>query len=99
MRRTAALLSLVLTAAAQQPRPEGRATFTSNTQLVIETVTVKDKKGNPIEGLAAKDFTITEDGKPQTIAFVEYQKLPDSPAPDLPAIASTGTAVPRLTRT
>lgn len=94
MRFSVALLLSVIAAAGQE-----RPTFTTTTQLVVETVTVRDKKGNPIEGLTIKDFTVTEDGKPQTIAFVEYQKLPDSSAPDLPAIASRGAAVPRLTRT
>ena len=53
----------------------------SNTQLVIETVTVRDKSGKTIEGLTAKDFTITEDGAPQAIKFFEYQKLPEIPEP------------------
>src|SRR5258708_7907850 len=92
MARILIFLSLALAAQAQQ------ATFTSNTQLVIETVNVKDKKGNPILGLTAKDFNVTEDGKPQTIAFVEYQKLPDSPAPPI-ALTASVPAVPRLTRT
>ncbi len=105
MRGTIALLVSVILAGAQQPRqdqpaaPEEPLRFTATTQLVVETVTVRDKKGNPIEGLTAKDFTVTEDGRPQAIAFVEYQKLPDSPVADLPAIATRGTAVPRLTRT
>jgi VWFA-related protein len=53
-------------------------TITSSTQLVIETVAVKDKNGNSIEGLTAKDFTVTEDGAPQEISFFEFQKLPDA---------------------
>ncbi|HJT89916.1 MAG TPA: VWA domain-containing protein [Bryobacteraceae bacterium] len=62
----------------------GTATFQSSTQLVVETVAVKDKSGKPIEGLTAKDFTVTEDGAPQSIRFFEYQKLPDPPQ-ELPA--------------
>ena len=50
-------------------------------QLVIETVSVRDKNGNPVEGLTAKDFTITEDGVAQTIAFCEFQKLDEIVTP------------------
>jgi VWFA-related protein len=86
----ALLLALILTASAQQPaappaqpaQDAGQdATFSSNTQLVIETVTVRDKSGKNIEGLTAKDFTITEDNAPQAIKFFEYQKLPEIPEP------------------
>jgi VWFA-related protein len=49
--------------------------FRSETRLIVETVTVKDKEGNAIEGLTAKDFVITEDGERQDIAFVEFQRL------------------------
>jgi VWFA-related protein len=51
-------------------------TLSVRSQIVIETVVVKDKKGNPIDGLTAKDFTLTEDGVPQTIRFCEQQSLP-----------------------
>ena len=62
-------------------------TFTTGTQLVVETVSVKDKQGNPVEGLAAKDFSVTEDGVPQAIRFLEYQKFPDQPGAAPPAVS------------
>ena len=74
--------------AQQQRRPDaadrrttGVVKFQANTQLVVETVTVKDKNGKPVEGLTAKDFTITEDGVPQTISFCEFQKLEEVAPP------------------
>jgi len=36
-----------------------------SSHLVVETVVVKDKKGNFINGLTARDFNVTEDGVPQ----------------------------------
>ena len=55
--------------------------FRSSTQLVVETVVVKDKSGKHIEGLTAKDFTITEDGAPQAIKFFEFQKVVEQDGP------------------
>jgi VWFA-related protein len=93
MRRVmAAVLLCTLAAAAQQvgqnAPPTGSETtiIRSNTQLVVETVVVKDKKGNPLTGLSAKDFTVTENGVPQTVSICEFQKLPETPA--------TATAAP-----
>ncbi len=60
------------------------STFITSTQLVIETVAVTDKNGNPVEGLTAKDFTVTENDQPQTIRFFEHQKLPQTPGPAPP---------------
>src|SRR5271154_1612510 len=81
--------------------PSGTYTLTAKSQLVVETVVVKDKQGKFIPGLTAKDFTITEDGVPQTIRFCEHQDLPANAAP-LPA-AAPGTEeiklYKRLTRT
>src|SRR5450759_3255489 len=68
-----------------QTAANGTVKFQANTQLVIETVTVKDKNGKPVEGLTAKDFTVTEDGVAQTISFCEFQKLDEMPAPAEPA--------------
>ncbi len=66
----------------------GDAKFSTNVHLVVEDVSVKDKDGKPIEGLKAEDFVVTEDGKPQTISFCQYQNLPDTPAdaPSTPLI-------------
>ena len=61
------------------PGQSGAATFRANTGLVVETVSVTDKKGRAVEGLTAKDFQVTEDGEPQEIRFFEYQKLPETP--------------------
>ncbi len=52
-----------------------------STNLVVETVTVKNKEGNPTQGLTAKDFTVTEDAVPQTIRFFKYQELLETPVP------------------
>ena len=60
--------------------PQDSVTFKSSAQLVIETVTVTDKGGNPVSGLTAKDFSVTENGAPQTIRFFEEQKLQDAEA-------------------
>src|SRR5215468_7226243 len=54
-------------------------TLKVDTQLVVETVVVKDKDGKDIEGLTEKDFTITEDNVPQTISVFQFQKLDDTP--------------------
>src|ERR1700712_5075561 len=85
-----ALLSPMLSGWAQQigtnavQGKDSTYTLSVKSQLVVETVVVKDKKGNFIPGLTAKDFTVTEDGAPQTIRFAEQQSLPTT-ASALPA--------------
>jgi len=51
-------------------------------------VGVKDKNGKVIEGLTAKDFTVTENGVPQTIQFCEFQKLQEASAEPTPQPAN-----------
>ena len=70
------------TPGAREPTPSP-----SRSQLVVEAVVVKDKQGKFIQGLTAKDFTLTEDGVPQTIRFCEQQKLAANAEP-LPAPAA-----------
>lgn len=98
MIRSSVLAGVLLVAAAvvcsnaqqigQNAPAEGNAaTFSASSQLVVETVNVKDKSGKPVLGLAAKDFTVTEDGMPQTIKFFEFQKVPEAAQPE-PAITT-----------
>ncbi|HUI77470.1 MAG TPA: VWA domain-containing protein [Bryobacteraceae bacterium] len=97
MRRIGVILAaFALAASAQQIGQNaqvpstGTPTFQANTQLVVETVSVKDKSGKPVEGLTAKDFTVVEDGMPQTIRIFEYQKLPE------PVLASSTVETPKV---
>jgi VWFA-related protein len=101
-RITTAILLFLLVAGAQQTPPQpppgvattpgsGPVKFSITQQLVIEDVTVIDKSGKPVEGLTAKDFTVTEDNVPQTISFCEYQKL-DENAPVTPVAAAPPVA-------
>jgi VWFA-related protein len=89
-RAIAIFLSLTVAAAAQQvgqnTAQQGNSTqkITVNTQLVVEQVSVKDKKGNPIAGLTAKDFTLTEDGVVQQIRFCDTIQLTEIPSGDIP---------------
>jgi VWFA-related protein len=81
---------LYLPAQQQQTPPAANPNlpkFTSSTQLVVEIVSVKDKNGNIVEGLTAKDFTVTENGVPQTLSFCEFQKLADTAEPALAPLA------------
>jgi len=93
--RAALILSLCFMLVAQQaPQPPSQpqqtppaqpaapVKFQANSNLVVEAVSVLDKSGNPVEGLTAKDFAITEDGAPQTISFCEFQKI-DAVEPQL----------------
>ena len=86
MRWTFALVLLL--AAQAQP------TFRSGVHLIVQPVSVKDKAGKPIQGLTAKDFVVTEDGRPQEIAFVEFQALETTAAGVMPPLA----AVPPVTQ-
>lgn len=80
-----------------QPDNTGNFKLRVTSQLVVETVIVKDKHGKPIDGLTEKDFTITEDGVPQQIRICEQQQFPDTPvaiaAPNKPEDIKTYRAL------
>jgi VWFA-related protein len=83
------------------PAATGTTVIHATTQLVVETVVVKDKKGNPVTGLTAKDFSVTENGVPQTLSFCEHQELPTSPgaAPATPTGPESIRVYDTLSRT
>lgn len=86
----AVILSMLLAAvpampqspAQDQPAQNGPTiTFKVNSELVLTNVVVRDKKtGELVKGLTEKDFSITEDGKPQHIVSFDYENV-DQAAP------------------
>jgi VWFA-related protein len=95
---TAVILCALMTASAQeQTTPvstKGAFKFEVTSNLVVINVSAKDKNNDPIEGLKASDFTVTEDGKPQQIKVFEYQRMEDAvlAPPPPPAIAAAKPA-------
>ncbi len=102
MMRTGVLFLCASIALAQQPaaaparNDDGGVKFISTSQLVVETVSVKDRGGNPVEDLTAKDFVVTEDGVLQTIRFFEFQKLPEVVTTVVQAPTSTPIVLDKL---
>jgi Ca-activated chloride channel family protein len=72
--RQACLLGLALVAACLAEARSAKAgeqqpVFRAETDLVTVGVTVRDRAGAPITDLSQADFTVTEDGRAQTISY------------------------------
>lgn len=76
------LLAAVLSSAQERPR------FPTHVDLVTLDVVVLDKKGEPVEGLRATDFVVSEDGRAQAVLYFESVALPESSAPASGALRS-----------
>lgn len=63
-------------------------TLRTTSRAVLVDVIVSDRKGKPVSGLKQEDFTVTEQGKPQSVIFFEEHTgtAPDDAAelPKLP---------------
>ena len=92
-----AALAAVLIAAAslpgvgqQAPDAQRRPTFQSGIDLVLVNVVVRDRNGQIVRGLTRGDFTVTEDGRPQTVSTFGFEELDASAvemaAPSIPTV-------------
>jgi VWFA-related protein len=62
-------------------------TIRTSTDLVVVDVVASDSKQNPVHQLAPADFTVLEDGKPQTVKiFEEHRTQPSAALPPAPKL-------------
>ncbi|HXH25658.1 MAG TPA: VWA domain-containing protein, partial [Vicinamibacterales bacterium] len=71
---------------AQQNQPA--VVFHSGASIVSVDVVVRDASGNIVRGLRPEDFTILEDGRPQSIQTFSFEEIVDRPAPSQPVPAA-----------
>ena len=60
----------------QEQQPPSRSVLSSRTDLVALPVSVTDHHGNFVSGLRAVNFSVLEEGKPQSIEFFEQENTP-----------------------
>src|SRR5215203_1958946 len=68
----------------QPPAQKQPPTFRTETTLRVWKVSVVDRDGKAVEGLAASDFVIMENGVRQDIAFATFQRLEEPLPPSTP---------------
>jgi VWFA-related protein len=82
---------------ARQAPAAARATAPEPTQVsaILVDVVVRDRQGNPVAGLTAEDFEITEDGVVQTLgSLTPVFKSAPGPSAKPEAAAAAATAAP-----
>jgi VWFA-related protein len=70
---------------------EPKTTLRANADLVLVDVVASDEKQNPMHHLTSGDFTILEDGKPQTVKIFEEHAA--GPPPRMPPAPKFGPGV------
>jgi VWFA-related protein len=73
---TAAIATLVVSVAAQQPDSPQPSVFRTGTNIVALNVTVVDPKKQFVPGLTVGDFAVFEDGVQQQVRFFEAREVP-----------------------
>ena len=85
-----ALIGLAMPLLAQTAGPDANTPFSTlrtNSRAVLVDVIVTDSSGRPVRGLRKDGFTVTEQGKPQTISFFEEQgKAPAAQPVEMPKL-------------
>ncbi len=78
--------ALMWLAGARLPASQQQPRFRSGVEAVLVDVSVLDADRRPVRGLAAADFTVIEDGRPQAITTFSAVDVPDDEAPSAPWI-------------
>jgi VWFA-related protein len=87
--------ALAVSSASNPAQPPQAPTLQVYSRETVVDVTVTDAHGNPVHGLTQSDFTIKEDGHPQSIrSFHEYATQPVPPPPKLPPNTYTNLQPP-----
>ena len=61
---------------AEDPQDQSEFTLRSDVRLLVLDVSVKDRKGRFVPGLAKDNFAVFEDGKPQEITVFAHDDVP-----------------------
>lgn len=75
MKITVALLAIIVGIGNMRPADAQQATFTSSAQVVFVAVSVTSG-GQPVAGLTARDFTLTDNNVAQAIELVDIDRMP-----------------------
>ncbi|HXF26687.1 MAG TPA: VWA domain-containing protein, partial [Bryobacteraceae bacterium] len=70
---------------AQPILPQGTATFSTSTSIVVVNVSVLGRDGKPVTNLTQGDFLLYEDGKLQQLKSCELQHLDTTVLPSIPS--------------
>jgi Ca-activated chloride channel homolog len=73
--RAQALAAAIVLAAVAGPRQDQPPTFSSRVEAVRLDVLVTEK-GHPVTGLRAADFEVTDNGVPQRVDLIAFERLP-----------------------
>ena len=69
-------LTFGLITAPSAQEPEAKPTFSTESELVVLHVAVKDRRGGYVAGLGQESFRVLEDRRPQEISFFNNQDAP-----------------------